>query len=195
MKLLLLTIFGLSSLFSFGQIRKSDFLLGGSAGFGYNNQTGNGYSNSNLSPVVQFAYKENRTLGFSFGLDYLSSSNSINKQQVFSLSPEFQLNQYHPIKGKLGWYLSEYIGSNFSSSVTEDVASGQKTESNYTTVYLGITPGMYFSPDAASRWLLFASLGGANVSYGIRKGDSGNWSAQLSLFQRFEFGFVYAIRK
>jgi lipopolysaccharide assembly outer membrane protein LptD (OstA) len=93
---------------SFAQINKGNTLLGGNLSFNFqqqNYQLSSSYSNTNVQPYIQFAYKANRTIGFGLDFTYNSTSNNDgqNKTQTFSIGPSVSFTQYHPIKGNFGW--------------------------------------------------------------------------------------------
>jgi hypothetical protein len=184
-----------TALFVQAQVEKKDVLFGGNLGV-YFNQTGpNNYSsNSNIQPFVQFAYKNNRTVGFAFDVSYLSqkSNNGNNESQQFSFGPAINFTQYHPIKGAFGWWLQEELGARFSSS--KNVSSGNEQTTDATTVALNVTPGLYFTIGEKKNWLLQASVGGIGGSYSGSNGVD-SWGFGTSLFQYYRFGFAYIFRK
>ena len=180
------------------QIEKKDVLLGGSFGFGGSSQgntIGSG-SNSNLQPFIQFAYKQNRTIGFGIDMYQFSNraNNGTNKQSSFSISPSVNFNQYHPLKGNFGWVLQEYVGATFFSSKN---SNGSTTvRSNSTGVVAGIIPGLYYMAGEKKNWLLQANVGGLGASYSkFNNTDHSSLNFNANLFQSYRFGFAYVFRK
>lgn len=187
-----LTSFGFAAM---AQIDKGNTLLGGNLGV-YLYQTGqnNSGSNSTLQPFVQFAYKNNRTFGFTFDM-YYSSSNANdgqNKSQNFSFAPSINFTQYYPIKGSFGWWLQEDAGVRFSNS--RNVSQGTEQKSDATTVFANVTPGLFYAIGEKKNWLLTTSVGGIGGSYSGSNGVD-TWSFGTSLFQYYRFGFAYIFKK
>ena len=181
--------------FAQAQIEKKDVLLGGNLGVSYNQHSPNNFSsNSNIQPFVQFAYKNNRTVGFSFDVSYSSqkSNNGNNESQQFSFGPALNFTQYHPIKGAFGWWLAEEVGARFINS--KFVSGGNEQTSDATTVSLNVTPGLYYTLGEKKNWLVQASVGGIGASYSEGNGVE-NWGFGTSLFQYYRFGFGYIFRK
>lgn len=180
------------------QIEKKNVLLGGSLGFGNNastNQFSSG-SNSNIQPYIQFAYNKNRTIGF--GLDFSYSSNKSNegenKQENFALAPQVGFSQFHPIKGNFGWVLQEYVGASFQSNTSQNGSETNKV--NGTSVFAGITPGLYYVVGEKKNWLLQANVGNLGGSYYKQSNaDYSTWNFNTNLFQSYRFGFAYIFRK
>ncbi len=142
MNKLLLAIVCLTATTTFGQIKKKDMLLGGTFGVSFNSDNINPYSqsNTNIDPLFQWSYKDNRTIGFALGFQYYNSSiNNSGRQESLALVPSM--------------------------------------------------------PGDASRWLLFGSVGGADVSYRDQKDGPTNWSFNLNLFRYYQFGFAFLINK
>jgi hypothetical protein len=197
-KSLLLSCVAFVSLSLQAQIEKGNTLLGGSFGFG-TNQSGQQFgssSNSNIQPYIQFAYKANRTIGF--GLDFYYSSNQANegqnKQENFSLAPAINFTQYHPIKGNFGWLLQEYAGVGLNSTKITNGTDIQK--GNSTSVFAGITPGIYYAVGEKRNWLLQANVGNLGASYNKQSNaDNSTFSVHTNLFQSYRFGFAYIFGK
>jgi hypothetical protein len=177
------------------QIEKKDVLLGGNLGVYYfqngPNQTG---SNSSFQPFVQFAYKNNRTIGFNLEMYY--SSNSSNdgqyKSQTFSLGPAINFTQYHPIKGAFGWWLQQEAGARFSNNRNTGPAGEQKSDD--TRVFVNVTPGLFYAIGEKQNWLLTASVGGIGGSYSGSNGVD-SWGFGTNIFQYYRFGFAYIFKK
>lgn len=198
MKKLLLICFTLPALFSMAQIEKGNTLLGGSFGFGTNqsSQQFSSSSNSNVQPYIQFAYKANRTVGFGLDVNYSSnrSNNGQNKQNSFSIAPAINFTQYHPIKGNFGWLLQEYAGVGLSSSKNDNGTVTQKV--NGTSVFAGITPGLYYAVGEKKNWLLQANIGNLGASYYKQSNaDYSTFNVNMDLFQSYRFGFAHIFGK
>lgn len=197
MNKLLLAIVCLTANTTFGQIKKKDMLLGGTFGVSFNSDNINPYSqsNTNIDPLFQWSYKDNRTLGFALGLSYFNYSiNDGSRQESLAMVPSVNFTQYHPVKGRWGWYLQEGVGAGFQTT-TNTNSVGDKVKSTAVLVSGGVRPGVYIMPGDASRWLLFGSVGGADVSYRDQKDGPTNWSFNLNLFRYYQFGFALLINK
>ncbi len=197
-KSLLFAFAGVIALSAGAQIEKKDVLLGGS--FGIGNSTGTNQSssssNSNIQPYVQFAYKKNRTIGFGLDFTFLSnqSNEGENKQEYFALAPNIGFNQFHPIKGNFGWVLQEYAGASFHSNTSKN--GSETTKIKGTSVFAGITPGLYYVVGERKNWLLQANVGNLGGSYYKQSNaDYSTWSFHTNLFQSYRFGFAYIFKK
>ncbi len=198
MKKILPAIFTLIVMNAFGQIDKGNTLLGGSFGFGTQQSVPNisSNSNSNLQPLIQFGYKKNRTIGFGLGLNFTSNKSDDNnsKSEQFSIAPSINFTQYHPLKGNFGWSLQEFVGMGFYQNKSTSGANTQKFSS--TSVFGGITPGIYYAIGEKKNWLLTADVGSLGASYSKQSNaDYETWSLNMSLFQSYRFGFAYIFRK
>ncbi|TAD81624.1 MAG: hypothetical protein EAY75_17445, partial [Bacteroidetes bacterium] len=59
-----------------------------------------------------------------------------------------------------------------------------------TTVFGGITPGIYYAIGEKKNWLLTANVGNLGVRYSKGSNNEG-WAVNTSLFQSYQFGFAY----
>jgi hypothetical protein len=198
MKKILPVIFSLFALNGFAQIDKGNTLLGGSFGFGTQQNVPNisSNANSNLQPFIQFGYKPNRTIGFGLDLNYTSNKSDDNnsRNEQFSIAPSINFTQYHPLKGNFGWFLQEYVGMGFYQSKADNGTITQKASS--TAVFGGLTPGIYFTAGEKKNWLLMANVGSLGAGYSKQSNaDYETWSVNTSLFQSYRFGFAYIFRK
>ena len=198
MKKILPFIFSLFTLNAFSQIDKGNTLLGGSFGFGTQQNVPNisSNANSNLQPFIQFGYKPNRTIGFGLDLNYTSNKSDDNnsKSDQFSIAPSVNFTQYHPLKGNFGWFLQEFAGMGFYSTKSHNGSTTVKAKS--TSVFAGLTPGIYYAAGEKKNWLLTANVGSLGASYLKQSNaDYETWSVNTSLFQSYRFGFAYIFRK
>ena len=178
------------------QISKGDKLLGGSFGINYNQSspnTGSG-SNTNIQPSFKFAYKTNRTIGFSFDMNYWSQKSDDGKSEnnQFSLAPMLNFTQYYPIKGNFGWWLNEGVGMSFSNS--KSLSNGTESKSKGTSVFATVDPGLYYMVGANKQWMLHGSVGGIGGYYRDANGST-SWGINMRLFTYYQFGFAYVFKK
>jgi len=192
--LLPLSIFCLKS---FAQIYKGNTLFGGN--FSFNIQQSNLFlqsnTNSNLQPFIQFAYKNNRTVGFGLDLGYNTSKsgNGQLKNRQFYIGPSVQFTQYHPLKGNFGWLLQEAVGYGYSKNRNE--SGNVETSGSNSSISGTVSPGVYFAAGDKKQWLLQATVGNVGLVYSKNSEDFENWSFSTSLFQYYRFGFAYIFRK
>ncbi len=181
----------------FAQIDKGNTLLGGNFGFGTQqfNPGQQSSTNSNLQPFIQFGYKANRTIGFGLDLSYHTNSGNDNqsKNRQFYFAPSVLFTQYHPLKGNFGWLLQENVGVGISSSRNEN--GNVVVKNNSTSVFGGMSPGVYYAAGEKKQWLLQATVGNVGLAYSKNSQDFENWSFNTSLFQYYRFGFAYVFRK
>lgn len=183
---------------SFGQVKKKDVLVGAQAGFYFQNNQPNSVSqsNTNLNPNFQWSYADRRTVGFSLNVGWTQSNSGATTQNSFTLSPTLQLTQWHPIKERLGWLLQQYAGFGIIDHRVRGTSINNFTDYQ---VFGGVTPALYYAVGAREQWLLTGSLGGFNVAHGwtnqTNQETQKRTSVGLSLFQSFQFGFVYKISK
>lgn len=198
MKKFLPAIFTLFALTGFAQIEKGNTLPGGSFGFGTQQSVPNVSSNanSNLQPFIQFGYKKNRTIGFGLDLNFTSikSDDNNTKSDQFSVAPAVNFTQYHPLKGNFGWFLQEFAGMGFYSTKSDNGTETQ--EANSTSVFAGLTPGIYYAAGEKKNWLITANVGSLGAAYAKQSNaDYETWTVNTSLFQSYRFGFAYIFRK
>ncbi len=196
MKNLLLVCYALFfSLVGKAQIDKGNTLLGGSIGFGISSANLYDYSynyGSNIQPNFQFAYAKNRTVGFGFDVTYnlQKSDESESRQELFAIAPSISFNQYHTLKGNLGWLLQESAGVGFSSQ--SNTTNGQTVKSGGTSVFGVVTPGLYYVVGEKKHWLLQASFGNVGLSYFDQAdSDFSRLNFNFNLFQSYRLGFAY----
>jgi len=196
MKKLNCTLLGLISLgIVQAQIEKGNVLLGGNFGINFQQYNNNErFSNSNLQPFVQFAYKKNRTIGFNMDLSFNSQTNAggMNKAQSFNFGPAIQFTQFHPIKGAFGWWLQQEVGARFANNKNSN--GTDEVTSKSTTVFTNVTPGIYYAVGEKRNWLLTTSVGGLYANYSGSNGAD-NWGVGTNLFQFYRFGFAYVFKR
>ncbi|HSC55341.1 MAG TPA: hypothetical protein VLC98_17035 [Phnomibacter sp.] len=191
-KVYLLFSLAVISFASQAQIEKKNVLFGGSFGFNIQeSELGDTESNSNLLPFVQYAYKNNRTIGFNLDFHYSSNTNVLGKYENFSVTPGINFTQYFPLKGGFGWWLQEGAGVGFSTSKYPGASSVKKSE--YTYGFVHVTPGLYYAIGEKKNWLLQASVGEVYASYSGRD-DYESWVFDTNFFQKYRFGFAYVFK-
>jgi len=192
--LLPLSIFCLKS---FAQIDKGRTLFGGSFNFDIqqSNPVLQSNTNSNLQPFIQFAYKNNRTVGFGLDLGYNTSKsgNGQLKNRQFYIGPSVQFTQYFPLKGNFGWLLQEAVGYGYFKSRSEN--GNVITRVSSSSISGIVSPGVYFAAGNKKQWLLQATFGNVGLVYSKNSEDLENLSFSTSLFQHYRFGFAYIFRK
>ena len=216
MKRVSVTIIALFALFAAdAQITKSSLLLGGNLGFQINTQknisNGNEYDQRSFSfsPVVGKTVKENLVVGLQ--LSYTHAKNEIasqtDVQTVNGYGGGVFVRKYKQIKSSDFYVFGEAgLDANFSSTKLETALPANKTESRYTSVNFGLTPGIAFA--MSKRFHVetglsnIVSIGYAHTS--SRSGDplvetsvsnSFGASTSLSNFAGFNLGFRFFLSK
>lgn len=188
----------LISFSAFAQVKKKDILMGANAGFHFWNEQRSSFSqlNSNLNPNFQWAYADKRTLGINFNFGWSQSVSGSTTQNSFSISPSLQLTQWHPIKDRLGWLLQQYAGFGIVDHSVRGTSINNFTDYQF---FGGVTPALYYVVGTREQWILTASLGGFNIAHGWTKQtnqeNQRRTSVGLSIFQSFQFGFMYKINQ
>ncbi|MCU0375752.1 MAG: hypothetical protein MUF24_10630, partial [Chitinophagaceae bacterium] len=109
-------------------------------------------------------------------------------------APSVQFTQFHPLKGKFGWWLQQNAGMAFNKSKNE--AGNIEQTSTIRSVFAELTPGLYYAAGERQQWLLTATVG--SLFFNHQWNDPGDFTSTAfgtSLFQNFVFGFAYVFRK